>query len=201
MKTKLSVFILALGLATAFQSPVGSRPTIHNTESIVLEGATSTTAPSLARRDIFVHGFGLLVGSLVAGPLAASADVSDGNMLPQGAAQFSRVLRLQSDLKSVKKRAVEGGSDIDDKEWNNVGRFLRMAYSTGDDMKAIAGGIADADRKKRAMDAIELLKKYAQAGDMAVNKRDPSGLAAVLDKMSGLVSDFLDSLSDVPDEL
>lgn len=37
--------------------------------------------------------------SLFLDPLKANADVSDGNSLPQGAAQFARVVRLQSDLK------------------------------------------------------------------------------------------------------
>jgi hypothetical protein len=36
--------------------------------------------------------------SLVVGSSPAFADVSDGNALPQGAAQFSRILRAKSDL-------------------------------------------------------------------------------------------------------
>jgi len=36
---------------------------------------------------------------VTANPFVARADVSDGNSLPLGAAQFSRVLQLQSDLK------------------------------------------------------------------------------------------------------
>jgi len=133
--------------------------------------------------------------------LPTRADVSDGNALPQGAAQFSRVLRLSSDLKAVQKRVSEGGNDIDSKEWDNVGKFLRTAYATGEDMKAVAAGIGSTDNKKRALEDIELLRKYAQAGDVPVNKKDASGLVAVLSKMDGLVTDFLDSLSDVPDEL
>lgn len=32
-------------------------------------------------------------------PLIANADISDGNELPKGAAQFNRIVRLKKDLK------------------------------------------------------------------------------------------------------
>jgi hypothetical protein len=135
-------------------------------------------------------------------PSAARADVSDGNQLPQGAAQFARVVRLSSDLKGVRARAAEHGNEIDGKEWDNIGKFLRTAYSIADqDMKAVAAGIYNPDNKKRALSDADQLKTYAQAGDVPTSKKDAANLVPVLDKMSGLVSDFLDSLSDVPDEI
>jgi hypothetical protein len=135
-------------------------------------------------------------------PPAAVADVADGNQLPNGAAQFARVIRLSSDLKGVRARAADRAGEIDDKEWVNIGRFLRTAYSTADgDMKAVASGIMDPENKKRALADADQLKTYAQAGDVPVNKKDAKNLVPVLDKMSDLVGDFLDSLSDVPDEI
>jgi hypothetical protein len=143
-----------------------------------------------------------LSSSLCWRPSAARADVSDGNQLPQGAAQFARVVRLSSDLKAVRTRASEHGNEIDAKEWDNIGKFLRTAYSIADqDMKAVAAGIYNPDNKKRALSDADQLKTYAQAGDVPTSKKDASNLVPVLDKMSGLVSDFLDSLSDVPDEI
>ena len=68
-------------------------------------------------------------------------------------------------------------------------------------MKAVAAGVSSADNKARALEDISQLRKYAQAGDVPVNKQDAAGFLAVADKMSGLVDDFFDSLSDVPDEL
>jgi hypothetical protein len=68
-------------------------------------------------------------------------------------------------------------------------------------MKAVATGIADPDSKNRAMEDISQLKRYAQAGDVSVSRQDPAGFLAVLDKMIGLVDDFFDALSDIPDEL
>lgn len=101
----------------------------------------------------------------------------------------------------VRRRVSEAASEIDKAEWDNIGKFLRNAYSTADDMKAIGGGIANPDNKARALQDAEQLKKYAQAGDVSVNKKDGPGLVAVIDKMQGLVTDFFDSLNDIPDEI
>jgi hypothetical protein len=51
----------------------------------------------LSRQGAILSGLGtgLLVNSV---PKPAFADVSDGNALPEGAAQYSRILRLKSDL-------------------------------------------------------------------------------------------------------
>ena len=51
------------------------------------------------------------------------------------------------------------------------------------------------------MKDVEQVKKYAQAGDVSVSQKDAAGLAAILGKMDALVDEFLDALSDVPDEL
>jgi hypothetical protein len=171
-----------------------------------LPDALDTQPSHCSRRQAF-HRVLLpsLVGlgsSLYLGPSVARADVSDGNQLPQGAAQFARVVRLSSDLKGVRARAAEHEGEIDDREWDNIGKFLRTAYTIADqDMKAVAAGIVNPDNKKRALSDADQLKTYAQAGDVPTSKKDAAKLVPVLDKMSGLVSDFLDSLSDVPDEI
>jgi len=68
-------------------------------------------------------------------------------------------------------------------------------------MKAVAKGVFDAQNKERALQDANQIKKYAQAGDVSVSKQDAAGLASILGKISSLVDDFLDSLSDVPDEI
>jgi hypothetical protein len=142
-----------------------------------------------------------IAGALFVAPSAAKADVSDGTSLPEGAAQFSRVLRLKTDLQGVKKRVTENADQLDKKEWDNIGKFLRSLYAAGEDLKAVASGIFDPDNKKRATEDIALIKKYAQAGDVPVSKGDATNFLPVLDKIIGLLDDFLDSLSDVPDEI
>jgi hypothetical protein len=68
-------------------------------------------------------------------------------------------------------------------------------------MKFVAKGISNPDNKARAIAVSEQLKKYAQAGDVSVSKRDASSLSNILDTCSNLVGEFLDCLRDVPDEL
>jgi hypothetical protein len=92
--------------------------------------------------------------------------------------------------------------DIETKEWDNISKFLRTSYSTAErDMKAVAQGIFDKDNQQRALKDVEQVKKYAQAGDVSVSQKDAAGLAAILGKMDALVDEFLDALSDVPDEI
>ena len=102
-----------------------------------------------------------------------------------------------------KKRLLTAGEgEIDWKEWDNIGKFLRNVYSAAEnDMKAVTKGIFNPDNKKQATSDIDQIKKYAQAGDIAISKQDAAGLASILDKISGLLEDFFESLSDVPDEL
>ena len=68
-------------------------------------------------------------------------------------------------------------------------------------MKDVATGIANPDKKAQALKDVEQLKKYSQAGDVSVNKKDGPGFVAVADKMQELVEDFFDALNDVPDEI
>ena len=198
----LSVAALLLSVTSsgyAFQ--IGSWGRIVNKYSQPDTVQDASDSHSVTRKEVMERLVLVAAGVVGLVPSKALADVSDGNALPQGAAQFSRVLRLKSDLQSVKKRVATAANEIDNKEWDNISKFLRQAYSTGDDMKTVASGIADKDRQKRANDDIELLRKYAQAGDISVTKRDGNGFVAIADKMIALVDDFLDSLSDVPDEL
>jgi hypothetical protein len=203
MTTRLFVtLVITVGSSFAFDLQQLPRNCKSLSPYVVSSLQIADSPSAISSRGAFLRSVGLLVGSsLLLEPTVVHADVSDGNALPRGMAQFSRVLRLKSDLQAVQKRAATGGDDIGKQEWDNIGRFLRTAYSIGDDMKAVAGGIADPEKKKKALEDVDLIRKYAQAGDVAVSKQSPSGIVTVLGKMSGLVDDFLDSLSDVPDEI
>jgi hypothetical protein len=61
-----------------------------------------TTACAVSRRDFFstaINTSAAVASGLVLNPLPSVADVSDGNALPQGAAQFSRVIKVRAQLK------------------------------------------------------------------------------------------------------
>mmetsp|Transcript_18997 Transcript_18997/g.22845 ORF Transcript_18997/g.22845 Transcript_18997/m.22845 type:complete len:187 (+) Transcript_18997:106-666(+) len=156
------------------------------------------TSLDMERRRILSGA--LVAASSVVIPGSAFADLSDGNTLPKGAAQFSRVVNIKADLANVYKRVSEHADEIDEKEWDNIGGFLRKLYSAGEDMKGVAKGMTP-DKKAKAEEGVKLLQKYAKAGEVPVNKQDAKGFLAVLDKETVLLNDFFDLLSDVPDEI
>ena len=66
-------------------------------------------------------------------------------------------------------------------------------------MKVVASSIKNADNKARALDDIDQMRKYAQAGDVPVSKKDADAFLAVASKMLDKVNDFFNALVDVPD--
>ena len=94
----------------------------------------------------------------------------------------------------------ESADQMDKTEWNNVGQFLRKVYSVGDDMKAIASGL-DPEKKKAAATLIDDLKKYSKAADAPTGTQNGPEFLAYASKITTLLDNFLDLLSDVPDEL
>lgn len=104
-------------------------------------------------------------------------------------------------LQVVAKRISEKSSEFEKKEWDNLGQFLRGVYAASDDMKGIAKGIYDPDKKKQAEEDIKQLQKYAKAGDGPVNNQDGDTLVAIMNKCESIIDDFFELLRDVPDEI
>jgi hypothetical protein len=92
MKTLSSLFVLALLFSldpAASFSPSGNSPRV----------CTSCFATS-DRRDFLSAAVTAAAGvGVFTVPTSSLADVSDGNSLPQGAAQFSRVIKVRAQLK------------------------------------------------------------------------------------------------------
>jgi hypothetical protein len=91
---------------------------------------------------------------------------------------------------------------MEEKEWENMSQLLRIIYTTAEqDMKYIANGIVANDRKTIAFKALEQTKQYAQAGDIAIRKKDRTTLILILNQCMENINVFFESLQDVPDEL
>ena len=185
--------LINLYITEAFAPSIGGRSSSH------------LHATASSRRDFLATSFA--IGSLavtfatVLYPLPGVADVSDGNALPQGAAQFSRVIKVRAQLKSVAKRVADQPSDIDKAEWDKIDDFLRTVYSAGEDMKVIAKGIYDPDKKTKADQDIKLLQSLVQVAQKPVSNKDSAGFGVVAAKADELFEDFFDLLRDIPDEL
>lgn len=150
--------------------------------------------------NVATASFGIMTATVGVSP--ALAEVSQGNTLPDGAAQFKRLINLKADIPKIIKRVTENESEIDKKEWDNLSDFLRRLYKGGDDMKAFAKtAIYDPTKKKQADEDIKLLQKLAQAGDGPVSKKDAAGYATIMQKSYDVLDNFFDLLRDVPDEL
>ncbi len=89
---------------------------------------------------------------------------------------------------------------MDKTEWNNVGQFLRKVYGVGDDMKAIAGSF-DSEKKKKAAALIDDLKKFSKAADAPTGSQNGPEFLSYAKKITSILDEFLDLMSDVPDEL
>jgi len=165
----------------------------------------SKTRCEASRRDFLstaVATAGIAASSVtLLTPLPGAAKGLGEGGLPDGAAQFSRVIKVKAQLKSVAKRVAEQPDDITKEEWDKIDDFLRTVYSAGNDMKVISKGIFDPSKKEKADEDIKLLQKVVQAAQKPVAQKDVKGFSAIAAKADGLFDDFLDQLRDVPDEL
>jgi len=203
----ISLLVAAALLFTPAES-FSTVPTVKNTAFNSLpvrdcgngNGSDNAIAPSERRRSLLTKTVSAsFIGILPLLPERAFADVSDGTALPQGAAQFSRILRTKSDLNAIGKRVKERAAEIDEKEWDNISLFLRKLYNAGEDMKTFV--ISDPEKKKRAGEVVQLLQKVARAGDVPAQKGDAEAFLVIYDKASKLIDEFFDLISDVPDEI
>ncbi|EJK64197.1 hypothetical protein THAOC_15101 [Thalassiosira oceanica] len=193
---------IAIAVA-ALSSPLPSLAFSARSQHSVARTRLNAVAPAEGSRRNFVSssiaGAGLAVW--ISSPSPSLADVSDGNSLPQGAAQFSRVIKVRSQLKSVAKRVAEQSSEMDNKEWDKIDEYLRTVYSAGNDMKEISKGMTDPSKKAKAEEDVKLLQGLVQAAQKPVSKKDAAGFGAIANKADSLFEDFFDQLRDVPDEL
>ena len=90
---------------------------------------------------------------------------------------------------------------MDKAEWNNVGGFLRKLYGVSEDMKAISSGFYEPEKKKKAAELIDQLKKYCKAADAPTGTQNGPEFLAYASKLSSILDEFLDLLRDVPDEI
>jgi len=168
----------------------------------------SPSSIQVGRREAFVQASKMLfvAGSVMAVdgmmPEAAQADISDGNTLPKGAAQFNRMVRAKGDLLSVYNRVAKSSSEMDKKEWDNVGQFLRKLYGVAEnDMKDIANTMPDPAKRKRGLQLVDDMKRTAKAGDGPAGAQNASEFLKYDQKIVSILNEFMELLQDVPDEI
>lgn len=101
----------------------------------------------------------------------------------------------------IAKRVSQAASEMDETEWKNVGLYLRRVYNVSDDMKQISAGFYDPEKKKRAGELIDILKKTTKAADSVTDSKHGPEFLAYAGKLERTLEEFLELLRDVPDEL
>ena len=174
----------------------------NNVEELASPVADVGRRSALEQGGRTLSALGSLLGaSSILSPLPSFADVSDGNVLPQGAAQLSRVIKARAQLQSVAKRVAENSSEIDSKEWSNIENFLRTLYAAGEDMKVMSKGIYEPSKKSKAEDDIKTLQNLIQVVQKPVAQKDAEGFKIFAQKADVAFEGFFEALSDVPDEI
>lgn len=88
MKLSLPLLLTTLGVSYAF--------TTSSVSTCTRNVQLSAKTDEQSRRSFVSAAIAVGASTIFAGP--AFSDVSDGNTLPQGAAQFSRLLKVKNDL-------------------------------------------------------------------------------------------------------
>uniref|UniRef100_A0A6U0TBK4 Uncharacterized protein n=1 Tax=Eucampia antarctica TaxID=49252 RepID=A0A6U0TBK4_9STRA len=191
------LFVAAIKLASlsSIEAFAVERP------NICRNGLSLTVCDAHVSRRNFVSVGTAAVLAYSSNVAPALADVSDGNKLPQGAEQFSRLLKAKKALEDVTKRVAENTDELDKKEWDNLSDFIRVLYKSGEDMKIVSKGIFDPEKKKKADEYIKFLQKLSQTGDEPISKQDRGALLAIFKKSAVVFDQFFELLRDVPDEI
>jgi outer membrane protein assembly factor BamE (lipoprotein component of BamABCDE complex) len=90
--------------------------------------------------------------------------------------------------------------EFDQKEWDNLGQFLRKIYGLGDDMKYLANTF-DEDKKKKSNDLTETLRKLSKAADVPASNKNAPEFVAYTQQLIVTLDKYFDLLRDVPDEI
>lgn len=196
--SSLCSVLLALALSSADAFTVASVRPITGAASSSSSLQAAAAAPD-GRRSFLTTA--VTAATLLTAAYPAVAEVSSGTSLPDGAAQFARVLRLKTDLEAVAKRVRSNADEIDKKEWESISVFLRKIYSAGDDMKFITKTIPDPTKQKRSAEIVKAVQKLAVAGDLPAQNNDAVNYLIISDKVALLVDEFFALLQDVPDEI
>lgn len=174
-------------------------------------GATSTTntVKASSRRNFFkkvsnaigtTAAASFVINTQTPAAWAAPLEVSSGG-LPEGAAQFNRVLKAKTDWADIGQVVETRGNEMSKSEWEGVMAYLRQLYQVGDDMKAISKGMYDPAKKKQAETLISELQSAVKVADGVARKQDRDTFLAIQKKCAANIEDFFGLLQDVPDEL
>ncbi|EWM30266.1 hypothetical protein Naga_100003g49 [Nannochloropsis gaditana] len=135
----------------------------------------------------------------ISAPSQAMAAVGEGG-LPAVTEAFQRVIRGQREWNKVGKTIADREGKLADEEWVNTQIFLRNSYMVGEDMRRIVRDAEESKREKGTAIAKDF-QRLTLDMDKPTKSKDFQGFIEAQKKGASYFQDFIDLLSDVPDEL
>ena len=211
-----AVLTLALLFPLAVSYTPNSPPRLL-TRSAFFTATTSASASAVAAAVLTgsPQKAGAFSVKLPSGP--SPTDVASGRSLPPAVASLARIRKAAKDLPTLSKAVLntiteatkELGEDglvnmgMTSQQWSSLSLDLRPLYNINRDMTTVAATFTP--EKKTAAEGLgETLKKALKAADVPARKEthgkeDVEEYVKQLDIAGGVLVDFLDLLSDVPD--
>ncbi|CAM9691369.1 unnamed protein product, partial [Hapterophycus canaliculatus] len=129
----------------------------------------------------------------------AEVGVGEGG-LPDGARQFSNLVKVQRDWAALGKSIKDQGASVTPEEWKNVALFLRKVYQLGGDLEYLAGTFPS-DKKKSAVALVRTIQKEVQAADVPAREKNAEAFMTAQVSVEKKFAEFMELFNDVPSEL
>lgn len=139
--------------------------------------------------------------TLLAGnPGISLAKVGEGG-LPDGPLAFQKLLKYQKDWKELSTSVSKRQDSIDEKEILNIKAFLKGLANEYYDMDFLSKSITDNTKLEKAKVVAKDFRTTIRKCDDALTKNDISTVLANYDSSAKQLQEFLNLLSDVPEDL
>ncbi|GMI12494.1 hypothetical protein TrLO_g2956 [Triparma laevis f. longispina] len=201
MHVLLLALVLLMGEVTGFAVlSFGGRRTGMRLTAESSQGAQVSFGQGLKGRGRrrFMEEVCVGVGGWMVGVGGAGAEVSAGTSLPDGAAQFSRVLKSQRDISALLK-SLSTSPPTDEKQWKVLSLYIRGLYTLADDMAFIGKGLGE--KKGEGERVVAEFRKVVKASDVPVKSENVEVFKAEIEKADNLIKQFLELLQDVPSDI
>ena len=145
----------------------------------------------------------IAIASIVINPFNnnnVNAAVGEGD-LPDGAMAFSKLLKYQKEWTKLADNMKTRTVKMDDKEIVGTKLFLKQLANEYNDMNLLAKGIQDPSKSEKAKEIAKDFRVKIRECDDAVIDGDTSKIIENYPITSSEIAEFLELLSDVPDEL
>ena len=129
-----------------------------------------------------------------------NAAVGEGD-LPDGAMAFSKLLKYQKEWTKLADNMKSRTVKMDDKEIVGTKLFLKQLANEYSDMNLLAKGIQDPVKSDKAKEIAKDFRVKIRECDDAVIDGDTSKIIENYPITNSEIAEFLELLSDVPDEL